>query len=157
MTSVALLARTCSLGMLFGEWGRLVSRPRCRKDKKHKFKDGKKKKKKKTLNKKGEVRYTCLEFTAVSAQSLSIYRRKQDQLRWRQRLTTTRTYDERTTRIASVTIKGCQYFKFIHSKQRISLRFFKDMASQYDLIMDLRLLLLWLRCKIDRSIAIFSC
>lgn len=48
--------------------------------------------------------------------------------------------------------KRMSIFKFIHSKQRISLCFCKVMASQYDPIMDL--LLLWPRCRIDRSIAI---
>lgn len=152
MTSVVLLARICSLGMLFGEWGWLVSCPRCRKDRS--VIQGWKIK---TLNKKGEVRYTCLEFTAISAQSLGIYRRKKRSATMTTTLTTNTHVRQTDNKNSKCNDKRMSIFKFIHSKQRISLCFFKVMASQYDLIMDLRLLLLWLRCKIDRSIAIFSC
>lgn len=46
---------------------------------------------------------------------------------------------------------------YIHSFQTKNIFVFKVMTSQYDLIMDLLLFLLWLRCKIDKSVPISSC
>lgn len=67
--------------------------------------------------KKGEVRYTCLEFTAISAQSLNIYRK--NKISYNDNNSNNNRHDDkRTTRIASVTIKGCQYLNsFIQNKE----------------------------------------
>lgn len=67
---------------------------------------------------KEEVRYTCLESTAISDR-VSSYLQEKNKINYNDNNVNNNRYnDKRTTRIASVTIKGCQYLNsFIQNKE----------------------------------------